>query len=246
VISLSHDEYWSLPMRAAVTRARDAGTNLAFLGANAVYRRIRFAPSALGPDRLEINYKIAGQDPLDRTQSPSTTSNWGDAPRPDPPSTLLGTTYNCSRAHGDLQVIEPGSWLFAGLPLPRGGLLPGVVGTEIDRVSPDAPHPGDLEILAHSPATCDDRRVKTWSDTTYYTAASGAGVFSSGTMDWVCVMGATCKGYGGPDSARVLTLVTQRLLETFASGPAARRYPSRANARHVLPTVAPAPGPKAR
>ena len=40
VVSLGHDEYWSPGMRAAVTRARDNGTNLAFLGANAVYWRI--------------------------------------------------------------------------------------------------------------------------------------------------------------------------------------------------------------
>ena len=43
VISLGHDEYYSLAMRNALVQARDAGTNLAFLGANAIYRHIRFA-----------------------------------------------------------------------------------------------------------------------------------------------------------------------------------------------------------
>jgi hypothetical protein len=43
VISLGHDEYWSPAMRHTVEGARDAGTNLAFLGANAVYWRVRFS-----------------------------------------------------------------------------------------------------------------------------------------------------------------------------------------------------------
>ena len=37
MMSLGHDEYWTPVMRDAVTRARDAGTNIAFLGANASY-----------------------------------------------------------------------------------------------------------------------------------------------------------------------------------------------------------------
>ena len=35
LFSLGHDEYWSPPERANVTAARDAGVNIAFLGANA-------------------------------------------------------------------------------------------------------------------------------------------------------------------------------------------------------------------
>ncbi len=51
VISLGHDEYYSASMRAALTAARDAGTNLAFLGANAMFRHIRLATSSLGLGR---------------------------------------------------------------------------------------------------------------------------------------------------------------------------------------------------
>ena len=42
VVSLGHDEYWTVPMRRAVETARDAGTNVAFLGANTCYWRVRF------------------------------------------------------------------------------------------------------------------------------------------------------------------------------------------------------------
>lgn len=84
VISMGHDEYWSPRMRAAVTAARDAGTNLAFPGANAVYRRIRYAATPLGPDRLEINYNVAAEDPLDGNNAPDVTANWPAPPNADP------------------------------------------------------------------------------------------------------------------------------------------------------------------
>ena len=48
LISPGHDEYWSPPERANVTAARDAGVNLAFLGANAMFRRTRLEPTSAG------------------------------------------------------------------------------------------------------------------------------------------------------------------------------------------------------
>ena len=41
LVSLGHDEYWTTAMRQRVTAARDHGTNLAFMGANPVYWRVR-------------------------------------------------------------------------------------------------------------------------------------------------------------------------------------------------------------
>ena len=48
VVSLGHDEYWTVPTRRAVEGARDSGSNLAFLGANACYWRVRLEDSDLG------------------------------------------------------------------------------------------------------------------------------------------------------------------------------------------------------
>src|SRR6516225_11403902 len=48
-------------MRAVLTR--DRGVNLAYIGANEIYRRIRFGSSPLGPDRIEINYRNPREDP---------------------------------------------------------------------------------------------------------------------------------------------------------------------------------------
>ena len=81
VISMGHDEYYSVGMRAALERARDAGTNLAFLGANAVYRRIRLEPTDLGPHRQLVNYKDPGEDPMTKKKPELTTADWLPHPR---------------------------------------------------------------------------------------------------------------------------------------------------------------------
>ena len=45
-LSVGHDEYWSQGRRDAVTAARDAGVNLAFLSGNEIYWKIRWEDSA--------------------------------------------------------------------------------------------------------------------------------------------------------------------------------------------------------
>src|SRR5579875_2398419 len=62
LISPGHDEYWSPAERSNVTAARDAGVNLAFLGANAMFRRTRLEPSAVGPGRAVVCYKSSYAD----------------------------------------------------------------------------------------------------------------------------------------------------------------------------------------
>ncbi len=57
LLSLGHDEYWTPQQREHVTRARDAGTNVAFLGANACFRRVRLEP---GP---RLRRGARGEDP---------------------------------------------------------------------------------------------------------------------------------------------------------------------------------------
>ncbi|MFE1361909.1 N,N-dimethylformamidase beta subunit family domain-containing protein [Streptomyces harbinensis] len=45
VVILGHDEYMTPAQRAHLTRARDAGTNIAILGANTCFRRVRLDPT---------------------------------------------------------------------------------------------------------------------------------------------------------------------------------------------------------
>jgi hypothetical protein len=221
VALLGHSEYWSRPMREALTAARDAGVNLAFLGANDIYRRIRFQSSpATGPLRRLVNYKDGRADPV-KTQD--TTADWPYLPFRSPESSLTGVQYRCSRARADLVITDPDSWVFRGLGLRKGQKLPGLVGSEYDRVSLDKPTPRPMQIMAHSPVRCAGYRD--FADLTWYTTASGAGVFSAGTLDWNVAIGA-------PDAVTrtVVTKVTERVLTAIGRRQAGRLAPATDNA----------------
>jgi hypothetical protein len=229
-ISEAHDEYWSPAMRAAVTRARDQGVNVAFFGANAIFRRIRFQSSPLGPDRIEVNYKIPQSDPLYGKDNAVVTGNWPTPPDADPESSLVGQSYVCSVTHNfPLVVTDPGSWVWAGSGVFRGESLPGLVGPEFDQVNPSEPTPRPIQVIARSPVDCG--AAPTYSDVTYYVAGSGAGVFDSGTGDWICALpdaaGCPPPGAGQPAARRAIQAATANILTAFAAGPAGRAHPAR-------------------
>ena len=125
VISPGHDEYYSLAMRQALEQARDQGVNLAFLGANAVFRHIRFDASPLGADRREIDYKSASEDPLAGKDDADVTVNWRDPPNNNPESQLIGNFYQCNPVRADMVVVDPDNWLFQGTGATVGQKLPG-------------------------------------------------------------------------------------------------------------------------
>jgi hypothetical protein len=230
LLSLGHDEYWSTAMRRGATVARDHGVNLAFLGANAVFRHIRLQRSPLGPDRQEVNYKAASAraDPDWRMDPGEVTTDWREPPVARPESSLLGELYECNPALADGVVVEPGSWLLAGTGLGAGSRLPSLVGPEYDRVTPTFPTPRGVELVLHSPLRC--RFHHSFSDMTYYTAASGAGVVDTGTSSWICQIDLVCAaGRNSPTTSAAVRRITLNLLRVFAAGPAGRLHPSRSN-----------------
>ena len=235
VITLGHDEYYSGAMRSALLTARAAGTNLAFLGANAIYRHIRFAAG----DRVIICYKADAIDPLYGKDNAQTTQQWRDPPDPRPESVITGVFYECNPVSAPWVVYDPSSWIFAGTGAYRGERFGGMVGPEYDRLNPAVPFPRPLQVIAHSPLTCDG--FSTYSDSVYYTVASGAGVFASGTMRWVCAMRGPSCGHGLTRAAeRFVDRATQNLLRAFAAGPAGRAHPARDNLAQVKPPRIPA------
>lgn len=235
MISLGHDEYWSRTMRDAATAARDHGVNLVFLGANAIYRQIRFAPSPLGPDRRQINYRSTA-DPISRTDPKLTTVNWPDPPVDEPESTLIGDMYKCNPVRADLVVTDPSAWIYAGTGLTAGQHVPGVVGTEYDGYVPGPGVPPNVQIMAHSPLRCRGRPDA--SDVTYYTAPSGAGVFATGSNWWVSKL--SQPGPGSPYIPVIVT-ITDNVLAAFGAGPVGLVHPSVGNASQIVhgPVTAP-------
>jgi hypothetical protein len=228
LFSLGHDEYWSPPERAHVTAARDAGMNVAFLGANCMFRRTRLASTRLGPRRQVICYKTSYlDDPMYGTDNALVTSDWREPPHSDPESSLTGTLYESNPVSADFVVAEPKAWLFAGTGVQRGTRFRGLVGIEYDRVNPDFPVERPIQVLAHSPLTC--RGVRSYADSAYYTHRGGAGVFNAGTMRWVASFGGLREFGLDRRTARFTRRVTANVLHAFADGPAAARYPAHDN-----------------
>jgi hypothetical protein len=84
--------------------------------------------------------------------------------------------YTTNPVNADLVVSDAANWVYAGTGLQNGDHLPGLVGYEIDRMFGNAP--SGTARIAHSSAGSD------FSDMTVYTAASGATVFATGSMQW--------------------------------------------------------------
>ncbi|WP_243640027.1 N,N-dimethylformamidase beta subunit family domain-containing protein [Streptacidiphilus pinicola] len=226
VLSLGHDEYWTPQQRQFVTKARDAGTNVAFLGANTCFRRIRVEDAG----RTVVCYKTDYRDdPAYMQDRALTTTDFRSGPAADPESSMTGVLYEGYPTDAPYVVHNPDHWLFEGTGVHAGDSFDHLVGVEYDRVTPGAPTPRPIEILAHSPLVCNGNHSH--SDTAYYTARSGAGVFASGTMRWVEGLMAGGHDDGGDHgmnarTAAFVTKVTENLLNAFAQGPAATHRPA--------------------
>jgi hypothetical protein len=228
LVSMGHDEYWTPQERAHVTAARDQGVNLAFLGANAMFRRTRLQPSALGDAREVVCYKSDYRADPEYAKDPAeVTSDWRSAPNSAPESALIGTLYEGYPVDAPLVVASPGSWVYHGTGVRAGTSFSHLVGVEYDRVNPAYPVQRPIEVLSHSPLTCAG--VASYGDSAYYAHSGGAGVYNSGTMRWVeAIYGDQPHGIGGATPAFVRA-VTANVLRAFAQGPAAARYPARDN-----------------
>jgi len=90
------------------------------------------------------------------------------------------------------------------------------------------PTPPGVEVLMHSPVTCPGVGAS-YSDMTYYTAPSGAGVFATGTTGWVCELTASCVQDPRSHPELPILQATKNVLITFGSGPAGQAYPSISN-----------------
>jgi hypothetical protein len=188
LFSLGHDEYWSQPMRAAAAYANANGVNLAFLGANACYRQIRLQPTSVGPNRLEVCYKDASEDPMALQNPPLTTVNWGQAPVNDPESSLIGSMYQSVGARADTVVTDGSSWFFDGCNVTDGHAFPNTILGEYDRYVPSFPAPRNVDVLAHSPVPGQSN----WSDITFYTSPNdGGGVLATGSASFVSLLSTT-------------------------------------------------------
>lgn len=235
-VSMGHDEYWTPGMRRTVLAARDTGTNLAFLGANTMYWRVRLVRRDTGPDRLMVGYRHdAGLDPVRESRPAATTARFRDAPAARPESDLTGMQYECYPVDADYVVVSPRWWGFRGTGVQQGERIPGLVGPEADRVYPDRFTPRPLQVLSNTSYDC--RGVTTTSQSVYYTTPSGAGVFNAGTLRWGCALVDRCDRPLEARTVRFVRQVTGTLLQGFARGPLAFSHPGPRQRVEVLPAA---------
>jgi hypothetical protein len=234
LMSLGHDEYWSLQMRDGASQARDAGVNLAFLGANACYRQIRFGPSPLGDNRQQVCYKSASEDPLfGENDAVVTAPSWDSPPTSWPESQLIGSMYQDVGADADLVVADASSWIWGGTGVTDGQRLHRVVQGEYDRFDPSSSGPQNVEIAAHSPVT--NRGSGRFSDVTWYTTPGGGGVFATGNASWVNKLSHTTAFPTNvvpaalPGVTDVLLRAMENVYSVLGTAPGSATRPSRPN-----------------
>jgi hypothetical protein len=214
-LSVGHDEYWSKPMYDAVQSARDAGVNLGFFGANAVYWQVRFEASSSGvPNRVLVCYKDATIDPV--TDPNLVTVNWRNSPGPNRPEQgLVGVQFvNQLSSNVPYVVTNSGNWVYAGTGFADGDSVQGLVGYEVDRFFSQYPPPnavsGSYVLLSHSPFRVSGSRD--YANSSVYQAPSGAWVFAAGTMSWSWAL----DNYGGRNLADArIQQTTMNVLDRF-------------------------------
>ena len=192
-LSVGHDEYWSRGMRTNVQNAINAGVNVAFFSANTMYWQIRFEPNAAGvPDRVEVGYKDfatsntpPGPDPEWNVNNAIVTTNWRDPTVNQPENALIGVMYEQQVDNDYAYVVQnASSWIYANTGFTNGSSVPGIVGYEYDKVWNNGFSPPGLTVLSNSPVHGCCGGFSSFSNSTIYTAPSGARVFAAGTMQW--------------------------------------------------------------
>src|SRR5439155_241915 len=173
--------------------ALNAGVNLGFFGANAIYWQARLEPSTSGvPNRVLVCYRSASIDPT--TDPTLVTVNWRDPLLNRPEQTLMGVQYTnqtqwTSQNNGYYPYVvrNSASWVYAGTGFKDGDTVPGIVGYEADRQFGQYPLPnavnGTYTLLSSSPFP-SNASTSDFSNSSIYQAPSGAWVFASGTIGW--------------------------------------------------------------
>ncbi len=235
-LSVGHDEYWSEAQRENVEAARDQGVHLQFLGGNDVYWKTRYEPDIAGgtnPYRTLVSYKetFAGAkiDP-----SEEWTGTWRDlrfSPPFDggrPENELIGTIFTVNAGTSFIEVPHEDGQMRFWRNSEAADLRPGEVlaltenslGYEWNEDLDNGFRPAGTFRLSHTERFVPDKLADPWGATTepanathnmtMYRAASGALVFSAGSIQWPYAL------MGSPSGAPASPAAKQAQINLFA------------------------------
>src|SRR5579884_2624369 len=180
LVDAGHDEYWTKTMRDAWDAARDAGVNLAFMGANDAYWQVKLQ------DRGRTIY--TWKSTYDPEPNPALkTAMFRELVPPRYECELIGIQHQgvgLNWQPGDY-TVEPSAftspWL-AGTGFRPGDVLRGLVSVESDTIPGNETAASScghaLTVFFHRQRGSDKDGN---ADATVYTAPSGAHVFASGS-----------------------------------------------------------------
>ena len=183
VMTAGHGEYWTKEMRDEFEAARDGGVHLAFMGSNTAYWQVRYEDD----ERTIVGYKKANTDP--HPDPELRTVMFRDLPTPRPECELLGVQYQDGLHNGKKDPprdYAPAAGALAH-PLMQGTgfteqtVLSGLVGYEWDAIQAGCDVPG-LTPLFHWEGL--GKNGPSSANAVHYTAASGAHVFSTGSLQF--------------------------------------------------------------
>ncbi|MER3416409.1 MAG: hypothetical protein C4297_09395 [Gemmataceae bacterium] len=221
LLSVGHDEYWTLDMYQHVQRAIQQGLNVAFLSGNTCYGLVEFYPNYKGrPHRALARLGVFGPlSDLDYRAFPEMRSFKHQGPDA---ARLMGAASVFPVTGGaDWICVNEKHWLFAGTGMKNGDGIPGLVGWEWH--GNPAPLPG-LEVVASG--TIKSRNVEATYTATIYPGPRGNYVFNAATIWWSDGLSAP-PGYKhpsahgahpkGPDPR--VQRITKNLFERFRASP---------------------------
>jgi hypothetical protein len=180
LLSVGHDEYWSIEMFRHVQAAIANGLSVGFFSGNAVCGKILFAPDGSGiPDRLFERVGVFGP-PGGTFEFQQMSSLKHERPYANE---LIGAHSTGPVTGGaDWTCVKPEHWVFAGTGMKNGEGIPGLVGWEWH--GDPAPIPG-LEIVASAPTQSAPGKPNGGTFTaTVYPGPRGNIVFNAGTCWW--------------------------------------------------------------
>lgn len=175
LLSVGHDEYWSIEMFRNVQAAIAAGVSVAFLSGNAVCGRILLSPEGRAFERVGVFGPAGGTRDFDQMKSLAHDRPYANE--------LVGAHSTGPVTGGaDWICAKPDHWIFEGTGMKVGDGIPGLIGWEWH--GDPAPIPG-LEILATGPTQDAPGKLNGGVYTaTIYPGPRGNFVFNAATCWW--------------------------------------------------------------
>lgn len=183
VISSGHDAYWTKHVRDAFEAARDAGTNLAFLGADIGEWQIRYEDNR----RTIVEYRDAALDP--ETDPTLKTVRFDNLASPRPVCQLRGVSFGGldpnngpKRAYVVNRAALKDAW-FRRTGFTARSRLADSVGFVWDTIQPSCAVPKATIFFSYQGRTTTG--APTTAQAVRYVAPSGARVFSTSSLRFV-------------------------------------------------------------